>query len=192
MAGTVSGVAADYDCPVCVGTQIFWLSKRRLRRHVLAFNAMDETWSILGQSWPEDLCPFALWAWDGHLCMAGGLFNALTVWELATNKSDWLRCIHVTSGVVHPGTFRGVGMMHAAGHGHLLCIMSPWLRKGFVFDPHSHSISWLPLCPVGFYIWGSVHPYMPGFSHLLSEYDRLCKVFMHVDAHPCLRLAMQN
>ncbi|KAI5055069.1 hypothetical protein GOP47_0030214 [Adiantum capillus-veneris] len=91
---------APYLVGLFTGSPISGFKKSRI---------VDESWSMLGLSWPQELFPFTLWAWDGHLYMAGELSNALTVWKLAINKC----------------------------HGHLLCIMLVWARKGVVYDLHS-------------------------------------------------------
>ncbi|KAI5055340.1 hypothetical protein GOP47_0030485 [Adiantum capillus-veneris] len=163
-AGYVLGAAPEYASPVCLGSRIYWLARKGSRSHVLVFDAVDESWNMLRPSWPQELIPFTLWVWDGHLCMAGEISNALTVWKLAVNKCEWLMHTRIPSNVVDVDNFCGV--KDVAGHGHLLCIMLVWARKGIVYDLRSGRVSRLPYCPVSAFSWGNVHPYMPGFSHL--------------------------
>lgn len=166
MAGMVHGAAAEYSDPVCTGGRIYWLTRRHLRKHVLVYRDEDESWSILGASsqlwWPQDCCPYTLWAWEGNLFMAGEVSNAVTIWKLTADESLWLVFTHIAPRVVNIERF--CGEKDVAGHGPLLCVMLVWARKGLIYDLRTHTVSWLPYCPVSSYNWGNVLPYRLGFA----------------------------
>eukprot|EP00250_Pteridium_aquilinum_P011420 c20054_g1_i1 orf=265-1284(-) len=164
MAGSVPGAAPEYADPLCVGTRCYWLSRRSFRRHVLVFNAEDESWSMIDALLPPDLSPYTLWAWEGHLYMAAELSNDLTIWKLASDESEWLIHIRIAPEVINIEHFCGV--KDVAGHGPLLCIMLVWARQGIVYDLRTRTVSRLPYCPVSSYSWGNVLPCMLGFTKL--------------------------